>query len=274
MIAKLLQLSLAALLLAGCGSDNSPPPATDTSPSAGDAPGKALAMHHAMSSANMRPIFESRFLGFNILEHPADMWIIQEMITEIRPDFIIEAGTLAGGSALFYASILKEVNDQGKIITIDIEPRVDAALRNLEKQPELHRRVTEIFARYIEVVTSNSVDPALIAELTERVAGKTVMVMLDSCHNYGHVMKELELYSPLVSVGSYIIVQDTIIDAGIAQGSAFMAEASECPGYTVTGGPGKAAAEFLAGNDGFAADPSRERFGVTMFPSGYLQRLR
>jgi cephalosporin hydroxylase len=87
-------------------------------------------------------------------------------------------------------------------------------------------------------------------------------------------MKKIELYSPMVSVGSYLIVQDTIIDEGIAAGSKLMEEAAECPGYEKEGGPRKAVDEFLAKNENFVIDESRERFLLTLFPSGYLKRIR
>jgi cephalosporin hydroxylase len=236
--------------------------------------GKRLSLHYVMSWPNIGAIFQSRFLGIPILEHPVDMWVIQEMIAEIQPDFIIEAGTFAGGSALYYALILKEVNERGKVITIDIEPRVDEWIDKIEVTPFTHERVEALFDDHVEVIESNSVDPKLVEALAQRVEGTKVMVMLDSCHNYEHVMKELELYSPMVSIGSYIIVQDTIIDEAIAAGSEFMKEAAECPGYEKRGGPGRAVEEFLAKSKNFSIDSSRERFLITMFPSGYLKRTK
>jgi len=281
MIKRILCSSVASLAVWGCTENDQasppPPPAAQVAPSrdlAGIELGERLSLHHVMNVANITSTFESTFLGLVILEHPNDMWMIQEMITEIQPDVIIETGTLGGGSALYYASILKEVNENGKVITIDIAPVVDEWIEKIKATPHMHRRVEALFRDRIEVITSNSVDPKLVADLAERVRGKRVMVMLDSCHNYEHVLKELELYSPMVSVGSYIIVQDTIIDKGIAAGSQLMKEAAQCPGYEQTGGPGKAATEFLAKNDNFEIDQSRERFFVSFFPSGYLKRIK
>jgi len=38
------------------------------------------------------------------------------------------------------------------------------------------------------------------------------MICLDSNHTHDHVLSELETYAPCVSVGSYCIVGDTIIE--------------------------------------------------------------
>jgi cephalosporin hydroxylase len=282
MIKKILCLSVVGLILWGCDRKRESPlpkPSPSAEPAlAGELTpeelGKKLSLSYLRDWPNFGAILKSKFLGIPILEHPVDMWVIQEMITEIQPDFIIEAGTFAGGSALYYASILKEVNERGKVITIDIEPRVDESIEELEVAPYTHERVEALFDDHIEVIESNSVDPKLVEALAQRVEGARVMVMLDSCHNYEHVLKELELYSPMVSVGSYIIVQDTIIDEGVAAGFELMEDAARCPGYEERGGPARAVEEFLAKSDDFSIDSSRERFRVTMFPSGYLKRTK
>jgi cephalosporin hydroxylase len=202
------------------------------------------------------------------MQNPADMWIMQEIITEIKPDFIIETGTLRGGSALYFATILKQVNNKGKVITVDIRPLVKRSLDRLKTNPSLYKRVQKIFNDYIYVITSNSIDPTLIAGLKELTEGKKVMVTLDSCHNYEYVLKELNLYSPLVSPGSYIIVQDTFLD----EKEEWMKRYAHCPGYKLTGGPGKAVREFLEKNNDFTVDRAREKFLFTFYPSGYLQK--
>ena len=40
---------------------------------------------------------------------------------------------------------------------------------------------------------------------------KNIMIFLDSNHTHEHVLNELKLYAPLVSVGNYCVVFDTII---------------------------------------------------------------
>ena len=59
------------------------------------------------------------------------------------------------------------------------------------------------------------------------------MVSLDSDHSMRHVLKEMELYSQFVSIGNYMVVEDTGI-RGL--------------------GPGKAVSEFLRSRKDFVRD--------------------
>jgi len=216
-------------------------------------------------------MYGSTFYGLVLMQNPADMWMMQEIITKIRPDFIIETGTFAGGAALYYATILKQVNNKGKVITIDIEPKPRMYNTNILKKENdlLYNTVKEISDNYIEFIISNSVDPALIERLKEQTKNKKVLVTLDSCHSYEHVLNEINLYSQLVSPGSYLIVQDTFLD----DKKEWVEKYAACPGYKIKGGPGKAVSEFLRGNSDFKVDKSRERFLFTFYPSGYLKKV-
>jgi uncharacterized protein (TIGR03067 family) len=190
----------------------------------------------------------SKWLGIYTLQNPNDVWIHQEIITEVKPDYIIEAGTAAGGSALIWAMVLQQVNPTAKVITLDIEDHTE----NARKLPVWQER--------IEFIKGSSTDPKIVAELAKRVQGRKVLVILDSDHSKNHVLDELKAYSPMVSVGSYLIVQDTNIN-----GHPVLKEFGP--------GPYEAVEEFLATNKQFESDRSRERFLFTMHPNGYLKRM-
>src|SRR3989338_4497676 len=49
---------------------------------------------------------ETYWFGTKIYKNPFDVWVYQEIISEIKPDVIIETGTARGGSALFFAHLL------------------------------------------------------------------------------------------------------------------------------------------------------------------------
>lgn len=162
----------------------------------------------------------------------------------MRPDFILETGTRYGGSALYWAMVLEEVNPAGRVITIDIEDLVtDARYRALWKER-------------IDFLVGSSTDPAIVAEVRRRVQGGRVLVILDSLHTPEHVYRELQAYSPLVDVGSYVIVQDTGLGNILA--------------YQLAAGGVR---QFLPEGSGFEVDERRERFMITNNVRGYLRRV-
>ena len=143
------------------------------------------------------------WLGLPIIQYPQDLVVLQELIWRIRPDCIIETGVARGGSLVFYASMLELLGQKGKVIGIDIDIREHNKKRILEHP----------LARRIQMVEGSSID----AETLEQVRGlvgnaQKIMVCLDSNHTHEHVLKELELYAPFVSPGSYCVVFDTIIE--------------------------------------------------------------
>jgi cephalosporin hydroxylase len=87
------------------------------------------------------------------------------------------------------------------------------------------------------------------------------MVTLDSDHHAAHVAEELRLYSQLVTPGSYLVVEDTHFN-----------------GYPILPkfgpGPHEAVDAFLRSNPDFTRDGSREKFGMTFNPGGWLRRIR
>ena len=191
----------------------------------------------------------SKWLGVITQQNPNDVWIHQEIIAEQKPDFIVETGTLLGGGALLWATILAQVNPEGRVITVDIEDRVKEA----KEHP--------LWKRSVDQIVGSSTDPKVVDEVKRRVAGKKVLVLLDSDHSMKHVLAELKLYAPLVAPGGYVIVQD-----GNVNGHPVVPEFGP--------GPYEAAEAFLAADDRFIADRSRERFLFTMHPKGYLKRVK
>lgn len=144
----------------------------------------------------------TKWRGVHVLKPPTDLWVYQELITEIKPDLIIETGSYCGGSALFMRDILDREYPEGKIISIDIN---HGPLRETARVPG------------IEFYLGSSVDEGTLQHVKEYIAleeCQRVMVILDSCHAEYHVVQELEMYAPLVTVGSMLIVEDTSNDPG------------------------------------------------------------
>jgi len=191
----------------------------------------------------------NHWLGIQTSQNPNDAWITQEIIVEQKPDVLVETGTKNGGSALIWAMIMREVNPNSRVITIDIVDKTAKA------------RELPLFKERIDFLLGSSTDPKIVKDVKHRVAGKRVMVLLDSNHSKKHVLAEIWAYAPIVPLGSYLIVQD-----GILSGHPVKDE--------MTGGPWEAIGEFLAYNDEFQIDSHRERLMFTYCPRGYLKRIR
>jgi len=150
-----------------------------------------------------------------IIQYPQDMAAVQELIWEIKPDLVIETGVAHGGSIVFSASQLAlldliESRERGQpvlptrcVLGIDIEIRPHNR-RALESHP---------MRPWFELFEVSSTNPETIREIQHRASEyERVIVMLDSNHTEEHVLGELEAYAGLVSVGSYCIVFDTLIE--------------------------------------------------------------
>jgi cephalosporin hydroxylase len=199
----------------------------------------------------------TKWLGVPCWKLPFDAFIIQDIIYEIKPDYIIETGTAYGGSALFYASILEAISDiVGTVLTIDIELKHDLYKPNVKKS--VRDRI-----KYIGGGSTNEQvvkEISRIVNLTDTWMTKNI-VILDSWHSYDHVRKELDLYAPFVSVGSYMIVEDTHVSGHPVE-------------WEWGKGPFEAVEDFLKTNDNFEVDYDREVYFMTFNPGGYLKRIK
>lgn len=182
-----------------------------------------------------------KFLGVTIEKTPLDLWIYQEIIFDTKPEVIIETGTRYGGSALFFACLF-DLIDSGLVITIDTE----------DMSSVYHPRMVKLIG--------NSISDDIVNTVRELVGNRTVLVSLDSAHVKDHVLKEMKIYSEFVTVGNYMIVEDTNIN-----GHPVLPTWSE--------GPMEAVNEFLSTRNDFEIDKSRERFLVTSCPNGFLKRV-
>jgi cephalosporin hydroxylase len=185
---------------------------------------------------------QTYWMGVPILKCPLDLWIYQEILREVQPELIIECGTAAGGSALFYANLCDLIG-KGEVVSIDIHANA--------RRPQ-HPRIT--------YWTGSSTDASVVDRVWQKARGLCpVLVILDSDHGAEHVLQELRLYSPLVTPGSYLIIEDTNINGH--------------PTFRSHGpGPMEAVQAFLREDASFSVDTAREKFYLTFNPCGYLRK--
>lgn len=205
------------------------------------------------------------WMGRPIIQHPQDIVSLQEIIMEVKPDLIIETGIAHGGSLILSASMLELLDIcepiegiKREVVGIDIEirPHNRAAI---EAHPMFHR---------ITMLENSSIAPEIISELEKIVQRhKTVMVLLDSCHTEEHVLKEMELYSPFVTLGSYMVVYDTIVE--------FEDKSHSDRPWGKGDNPYTAVQKFLETRDDFANNDFIEQKSVlTSCPGGWLRKVK
>jgi cephalosporin hydroxylase len=191
-----------------------------------------------------------RFHNIQTFQNPLDLWMVQQIIYEVQPDFIVATGASYGGAALYMANALNGMGLQRScILTVDAKNlTVEAA-----KDP--------LWKKHVEFLQGDSTDPEVVSRIAGRIKGRSAIVILGSDHAMQHVLDELRLYSPLVSRGSYLIVEATYLDG--------------LPAQTNFGpGPYEAVRRFLeeGGNKTFDKDLSREMMVLTFNPGGWLRR--
>ncbi len=187
---------------------------------------------------------ETTWFGAKVMKYPGDLVIYQQLVAETKPMVIIETGTAHGGSALFFAHLM-DILGGGKVITIDTK---------VQPGRPAHPRI-----KYLTGFSTSQ-------DIMERVKnmlrpGDRIMAVLDSDHGKDNVSRELKAYSPLVTPGNYLIVEDTNINGH--------------PVYPAFGpGPMEAVEEFLRENHDFEIDRAMEKFLVTFNPSGFLKKRK
>lgn len=214
------------------------------------------------------------WMGRPIIQYPQDMCAMQELVWKVKPDVIVETGIAHGGSLVLSASLLAmldlcEATETGDVVDpakprrrvvgvdIDIRPHNRAAI---EAHP-MSKRIT--------MIEGSSVDQGILAQVKAAVGdAATVMVCLDSNHTHEHVLAELECYAPLVSVGSYCVVFDTVIEN-------LPSEMYADRPWDVGDNAMTAMREWLASDPGFEIDHAMDaKLQVSVAPNGYLRRVR
>lgn len=201
--------------------------------------------------------YNFEWLGRPIIQFPQDIVAMQEILWEVKPNLVIETGIAHGGSLIFYASIL-ELIGKGEVLGIDIDIR-EHNRKAIEEHPMFKR---------IAMIEGSSISEEIADQVRAFAEGKEkVLVCLDSNHTHEHVLKEMELYSPLVTKGSYLVVFDTAIED-------MPDELFKDKPWGKGNNPKTAVAEFLKTNDSFAVEKDIDnKLLITVAPGGYLRRV-
>ena len=184
----------------------------------------------------------SRWRGHVLWQNLLDLNVISEYLLERRPDVVIETGTWRGGSAIFFADMMRLSGRDGDVLTIDHNPRATPA----------YPGVTYLAGR-------SSIDRRVIADVAAHVQGRRAFVVLDSDHSGAHVLAELEAYARFILPGDYLLVQDGNVYRSL--------------GWSFEKTPLWGIERFLASCHDFKVDAARSPFATTAHPCGWLRRI-
>jgi cephalosporin hydroxylase len=189
------------------------------------------------------------WVGVKALKSPADMWNYQEIIYSLKPSLVIEFGTRYGGSALFFAAVMRQIGNRFKLLSVDID--AETVSEQTRHDPD------------IELLVMSSLDTRVgerIATLRREYFGP-VFVVLDSDHSKAHVLAEMKMLRPLLVSGDYMIVEDSNINGHPVH-----------PSYGP--GPFEAVTEYFQQYpEDYRYDVAREaKFGFTFATRGFLIR--
>lgn len=185
----------------------------------------------------------TEWLGHQAHNAPTDLLTYQELVHDIRPDWVIETGTRTGGRALYLAGVC-DLLDTGRVISV--------GAREDDELPQ-HPRITYVPGR--------AHDDDVVARVAE-IAGPDCngLVILGTRGARRRMHREFEVYAPFVPVGSYVVMEHTVLNG-------YPVDASFGPG------PFEALRRIMNTRGDFVADSTREKHGLTFNPGGFLRRV-
>jgi cephalosporin hydroxylase len=189
------------------------------------------------------------YLGLPTRKSVSDLWNYQEIIFEIKPTLIVELGTFAGGSALYFSHLLKAIKGRHKVFTVDVSR--DALAPEIMQDPDIE----------FMLASSCSDEVAQRIEALRQEFPGPMFVILDSDHSKKHVLAEMIMLRTLMRPCDYLIVEDSNINGHPVS-----------PGWG--DGPYEAIEEYEKMYPGdYRHDDEREKkFGFTFAVRGFLIR--
>lgn len=185
----------------------------------------------------------TRYRGVPMLKNPFDLALYAVLLERAQPATLIEIGTHAGGSALWFA----DQRPGMQVWSLDLVPPEAVSHPNVQFRRADAQRLGEV----------------LTPEVMESLA-RPLLVVEDSSHLAGTTAAVLDFFDSWLRPGEYIVIEDGILTAMRAAG-------------TYDGGPLRAIHEFLARTGGrYEIDRTLCDFygrNVTWNVDGYLRRI-
>lgn len=202
-------------------------------------------------SADFLPAYQAgtlnyRYRGVPCLKSPIDLAVYMRLLWQEQPATLIEIGSKHGGSALFFADIVRAFGLSTTIVSIDLVPPeaiADARIRFLSGDV---RRLDDVFSAHA------------LFDLP-----RPWTAIEDSAHSFEGCAAALDFFAAHLREGEILVMEDGVLsELGLDS--------------RYDGGPNRAIGDFLAARPGIfdIAVEYADMFGVnaTYNPNGYLRR--
>jgi len=114
---------------------------------------------------------------------------------------IAQLGGYYGYSTLLIGFMLRAMDAEGAIVSIDIDPEATAFSQKYIDRAGL--------GRWIKLHVGDSADPASRQWAIDTLGGDPELLLIDSSHQYAHTLRELDLWIPSLPTGSIALLHDT-----------------------------------------------------------------
>ena len=223
----------------------------------------AVSLDFYRLAARNKYTYTWNWLGLPVIQFPNDLLLMQDLIWRTKPSVVIETGVARGGSLAFYASMLHLT---GGSLAIGVDVHISHANRSRINQSPL--------ADSMELIEGSSIEASTVSKVKSLVGDSSpVLLVLDSNHEHGHVLRELELWTPLVTPGSYCVVFDTTCARLPVDDFRELEDSYALKDWGYGRNPGSAVETFLGRSKDFDVDPSwHQRAMITNCWGGFLKR--
>lgn len=199
--------------------------------------------------------------GPGIHKRPNDLARYDILFERVKPNVLVETGLYYGGSAIHFAERVPH------IINVELPDSSRDPDNQTTADYKANRHGLGFPPENGIIIEGHSFEVVDQVEALVKKFGGPVMVVLNSNHDTETVYGEMVRYNHLVTLGSYMVVEDGLLH--------YLPIAPMGLGNWFDGDPLIAIERFLSENDEFEVDTEIEdMFPTTQFVKGWLRKQR
>jgi cephalosporin hydroxylase len=157
----------------------------------------------------VRQTLGDTYMGVSLLKLAEDLRVYEHLLWISRANVVIELGSKAGGSALWFRDRLAALAACGRIerpLVITVDRRTPPVVASLDS-------VDPNWRDSISLLRGDVTDPGVVEDVRRLVPpGARCLVSEDTAHTYETTLAALRGFSEFVPVGGFFVVEDGAVD--------------------------------------------------------------